>query len=60
TAADMLQARAMTRLRRRALQPGAIGAETVRNGARLAAALRGTIGILTLALIVLAATLAQS
>lgn len=60
TAAGMLQARAMTRLRRRALEPGAIDAQAVRNGARLAAALRGTIGILTLALIVLAATLAQS
>jgi hypothetical protein len=60
TAVGMLQARAMTRLRRRALEPGAIDAQAVRNGARLAAALRGTIGILTLALIVLAATLAQS
>jgi hypothetical protein len=60
TSAGMLQARAMTRLRRRALEPGGIDAQAVRSGARLAAALRGTIGILTLALIVLAATLAQS
>lgn len=60
TAAGMLQARAMTRLRRRALEPGGIDAQVVRRGARLAAALRGTIGVLTVALIVLAATLARS
>jgi hypothetical protein len=59
TVAGMLQARAMTRLRRRALESG-VGAQAVRRGARLAAALRGAIGILTLALIVLAAALARS
>ena len=60
TAAGMLQARAMTRLRRRALESGTVDAQAVHRGARLAAALRGAIGILTLALIVLAAALARS
>jgi hypothetical protein len=59
TIAGMLQARAMTRLRRRALEPGAIEARTLRRGARLAATLRGAIGTLTLALVVLAAVLAR-
>lgn len=62
TAAGMAQARAMTRLRRRALaQPQgseALGAK-VRRGAILATALRATIGALTLALVVLGAALAR-
>ena len=37
-----------------------VGAQAVRRGARLAAALRGAIAILTLALIVLAVALARS
>jgi len=60
TIVGMLQARAMTRLRRRALESDAVGPDALRHGARLAAALRGAIGILTLALIVLAAVLARS
>jgi hypothetical protein len=42
------------------LESGAADAQAVHRGARLAAALRGAIGILTLALIVLAAALARS
>ena len=60
TLAGILQARAMTRLRQRALEPGSVTAGAVRRGAVLAAALRGVIGILTLLLIVLAAALARS
>ena len=58
TAAGMAQARAMTRLRRRALE--APGLEPrVRRQARVAAGLRGAIAVLTLALLVLGAALAQ-
>jgi uncharacterized membrane protein len=59
--AGMAQARAMTRLRRWALE-GTADAEAVtrvRRGAVLATALRGGIAILTLALVVLAAALAN-
>jgi uncharacterized membrane protein len=56
TAAGVAQARAMTRLRRRALASAA-SAETVRRGALVAAALRGAIAMLTLALVVLGAAL---
>lgn len=59
TVAGMLQARAMTRLRRRALESGTVETRALRRGARLAATLRGAIGILTLALVVLAAVLAR-
>lgn len=52
----MAQARAMTRLRRQALHEPELGAR-VRRGAALAGALRGLIGLLTLALVVLAAAL---
>jgi len=55
-AAGMAQARAMTRLRRRALKAPELD-DRVRRGAALAGALRGAIGILTLALVVLAAAL---
>jgi uncharacterized membrane protein len=58
TAAGMAQARAMTRLRRRAATR--LGGELdprVRRGALLAAALRACIGALTLALVVLGAAL---
>ena len=54
--AGMAQARAMTRLRRRALAAPELDGR-VRRGATLAGALRGTIGVLTLALVVLAAAL---
>ena len=60
TAVGVAQARAMTRLRRRALTAGR-GASLdrqVQRGAALATALRATIGILTLALVVLGASLA--
>lgn len=57
TAAGMTQARAMTRLRRRALESPGLE-ERVRREARVAAALRGTIALLTLALLVLGAALA--
>jgi uncharacterized membrane protein len=56
TAAGMAQARAMTRLRRRALGAPALTGR-VRRGALLAAALRAAIGLLTLALVVLGAAL---
>jgi uncharacterized membrane protein len=55
-ATGMAQARAMTRLRRRALAAPELG-ERVRRGAALAGALRGAIGVLTLTLVVLAAAL---
>jgi hypothetical protein len=58
TAVGMAQARAMTRLRRRALGEG--GGELdrqVRRGALLAGFLRGAIGALTLGLVVLGAAL---
>ncbi|HET9163384.1 MAG TPA: DUF4149 domain-containing protein [Solirubrobacterales bacterium] len=57
--AGMAQARAMTRLRRRALESGA-DAEIlarVRRGAVLATALRAAIALITLALVVLGAVL---
>lgn len=57
TAAGVAQARSMTRLRRRALDAPAL-AQRVRRGAVLAAALRGAIALLTLALVVLGAALA--
>jgi uncharacterized membrane protein len=59
TAVGMAQARAMTRLRRRALTGAggrALEAELQR-GAALAGALRGAIAVLTLALVVLGAAL---
>jgi uncharacterized membrane protein len=58
-AAGMAQARAMTRLRRRALADpsGALDPE-VRRGAVLATALRATIGALTLLLVMLGSALA--
>jgi uncharacterized membrane protein len=56
TAAGVAQARAMTRLRREAMGTPAL-ADRVRRGALLAAALRGAIGLLTLALVVLGAAL---
>ncbi|MBS1676135.1 MAG: hypothetical protein JST08_02000 [Actinobacteria bacterium] len=55
-ATGMAQARAMTRLRRRALAAPELDGR-VRRGAALAGALRGMIGVLTLALVVLAAAL---
>jgi uncharacterized membrane protein len=55
-ATGMAQARAMTRLRRRALKEPALD-ERVRRGAGLAGALRALIGVLTLALVILAAAL---
>ena len=60
TATGMAQARAMTRLRRRlvAASGGADLEARVRSGARLAAALRGAIAALTLALVVLGSALA--
>jgi uncharacterized membrane protein len=59
-AAGMAQARAMTRLRRRALaDPSSRLDAQVRKGAVLATALRAAIGALTLALVVLGAALAS-
>ena len=60
-AAGMVQARAMTRLRRRGLGEGhpAELDTRIRRGATLAAVLRGTIGALTLALVVLGAALVR-
>ena len=59
TAAGMAQARAMTRLRRRAVAQ--VGGEPldprVRRGAMVATTLRACIGVLTLALVVLGAAL---
>lgn len=60
TGAGMMQARAMTRLRRRALTEASPSSSQLRRGAQLAAALRGAIGLLTLALIILGAALARS
>lgn len=61
TVAGMSQARAMTRLRRRAVAQ--VGGEPldaqVRKGAIVAAILRGCIGVLTLALVVLGAALVE-
>lgn len=57
TAAGMAQARAMSGLRRRALNSASLG-DRVRRGAILASALRAAIGLLTLALVVLGAALA--
>ncbi|MEZ5075940.1 MAG: hypothetical protein R2725_00690 [Solirubrobacterales bacterium] len=56
TVAGIAQAKAMTRLRRRALQAPELG-ERVRRGAVLAGLLRGAIALLTLALVVLGAAL---
>jgi uncharacterized membrane protein len=55
-ATGMAQARTMTRLRRRALDAPELN-DRVRRGATLAAALRATIAILTLTLVILAAAL---
>lgn len=60
TVVGILQARAMTRLRRGALTGGACSSGALRRGARLAAALRSAIGLLTLALVILGAALAVS
>jgi uncharacterized membrane protein len=57
TGVGMAQARAMTRLRRKALSHPGLD-DQIRSGAVLAAALRGAIGALTLALVVLGAALA--
>jgi uncharacterized membrane protein len=54
--AGMAQARAMTRLRRRAIEDASLG-DRVRRGAVLASLLRGSIAVLTLALVVLGAAL---
>lgn len=58
TAIGMAQARRMTRLRRHSLTDPAL-AERVRHGALTATALRATIAVLTLALVVLAAALTR-
>jgi hypothetical protein len=58
TATGIWQARRMTRLRRRALSDPGLG-KAVRRGAIAAQALRGAIGLNTLALVVLAAALAS-
>jgi uncharacterized membrane protein len=55
-ATGIAQARAMTRLRRRALEAPELG-ERVHRGAALAGTLRGVIAALTLTLVVLAAAL---
>lgn len=55
-AVGMAQARSMTRLRRRALESPEL-TEPIRRGALLAATLRALIGVLTLALLILAAAL---
>jgi hypothetical protein len=59
TAIGIWQARRMTRLRRRALTGPASVREQVRRGALAATVLRGAIGLITLALVVLAAALAS-
>jgi hypothetical protein len=61
TCAGMLQARAMTRMRERAgREPGdELLAGRVQRGARLAVALRATIGLLTLAVVAVVAVLAS-
>jgi uncharacterized membrane protein len=59
TAVGIAQARAMTRLRRRALaEPGEAIDAQVRRGAALAGALRGAIALITLTLVVLGSALA--
>ena len=60
TATGIVQARRMTRLRRRALHhPDDMGlAGRVRRGARVAGALRALIGVISLALVALGAVLA--
>jgi uncharacterized membrane protein len=59
TAVGIAQARAMTRLRRRALaEPSEAIDARVRRGAALAGALRGAIALFTLVLVVLGAALA--
>ncbi|HWC08824.1 MAG TPA: hypothetical protein VG458_07205 [Solirubrobacterales bacterium] len=59
TATGIAQARAMTRLRHRSMaEPSEAIEAQVRRGAILAGALRGTIALLTLALVVLGAALA--
>jgi hypothetical protein len=57
TVAGIAQARAMTRLRRRALSGPTLLREQVRRGGIIAAALRGAIAILTLTLVVLGSAL---
>lgn len=57
TVAGVVQARAMTRLRRRALSGPTLPRERIRRGAIIAAALRGAIGLLTLTLVVLGSAL---
>lgn len=57
TVAGVVQARAMTRLRRRALSGPSLLRERVSRGAIIAAALRVAIGLLTLALVVLGSAL---
>lgn len=59
TGAGVAQARAMTRIRQRALADGGEGLQSdVSRGAIVAAALRGSIGVLTMVLVVLGAGLA--
>ncbi len=58
TAAGVAQARGMTRLRAAALSDDALAMQ-VRRGAARAAVLRGAIGVLSLALVALAAVLAD-
>jgi hypothetical protein len=57
TVAGVAQARAMTRLRRRALSGPTLLGEQVHRGAIVAAALRGAIAMLTLILVVLGSAL---
>lgn len=65
TAVGVLQARRMTRLRSRAVGPGQQRAEdpalaaAVRRGAVAAVAVRGAIGLISLALLVVAVTMAN-
>jgi hypothetical protein len=59
TGIGVWQARRMTRLRARALTGPAFLEEQVRRGALAATVLRGAIGLITLALVVLAAALAS-
>jgi hypothetical protein len=58
TIAGIVQARAMTRLRRRAISGPTLLREQVRRGAIIAATLRGVIAVLTLTLVVLGSALA--
>jgi hypothetical protein len=57
TIAGIVQARAMTRLRRRAISGPTLLREQVRRGAIIAATLRGVIALLTLTLVVLGSAL---